>query len=470
MCFFLVIYMNINTKTGGTLKFLFIIFALSIVPLISQETVRKSLNVTVYNENLGVIKDTRTLDIKQGISEVRINDVSEQIDPTSVHIKINGIVLEQNYQYDLASLSKILAKYINKDISLISKEGKVFDGTLISGGTASVVLKRKDGGLIMLPNVGDYQIYVSALPEGLITIPTLVWKLNATKSGKQDVEISYQTGGLDWHAEYVAVLNDNETIMDFNSWVSITNNSGTSYPEAKLKLIAGDVNRVQEEIPRLMYKDSQMRDGAPESQFQEKSFFEYHLYDLQRPATLSNNETKQISLFESAGVKLTKKYLFSGASGYWASDNSQSKVSVVVEFENKKENNLGMPMPKGKVRLYKSDGSNVEFIGEDRIDHTPKDEKIKLKVGDAFDIVAKETKTDEKRISDKVYEYTFEIEIRNRKTEDVIVDIEKNLFSNWEIISSSMKFEKKNASTILFKLPVKKDSTATLNFKVRYSY
>jgi hypothetical protein len=399
-----------------------------------------------------------------------MNDVSELIDPTSVHIKFNGTVLEQNYQYDLASLSKILNKYIDKEISLISKEGKTFDGVLVSAAGAGIVLKRKDGGLIMLPSVQDYQIYVSALPEGLITIPTLVWKLEAKTAGSQDVEVSYQTSGMEWHTEYVAVLNDKDNGMSFNSWVSITNNSGTNYPNAKLRLIAGDVNRVQDNYPVVEYSKQSLRNGVAESQFQEKSFFEYHIYDLQRTATLVNAETKQISLFEADDVKITKKYLYRGNNGYWGGEGAESKVAVVVEFENKKENNLGLALPKGKVRLYKSDEGNLEFIGEDRIDHTPKDEKLKLKVGDAFDIVAKEIKSDEKRISDKVYEYTFEIEIRNKKNEDIVVEIEKNLFSNWEILNSTLKHEKLNSSTVIFKLPVKKNDKSKMNFTVRYSY
>jgi len=332
-----------------------------------------------------------------------------------------------------------------------------------------LVIQKKDGGLTLLPNLAKYRVSVDKLPEGLITKPTLLWLVKTPSSGKQDLEISYQTAGLNWHAEYVAVLNDKDTKTDLKAWVSIENNSGTSYKEAKLKLVAGNVNRVT--TPNYMEKSvntMRVMDGAGE-QFQEKSFFEYHLYDLQRPATINNNETKQISLFDAANISVLKRYFYkSGSYGY--STGSKNKVSVVVEFENKAQNNLGMSMPAGKVRLYKSDGGASEFIGEDMIDHTPKDEKIKLKIGEAFDIVAEETQLENKKITDKIYESTYQIKLRNHKEEEVTVDVEKNLGGNWEVKETNYEYAKKDASTIAFKIPVKKDGESILTIKIRYNY
>jgi hypothetical protein len=322
----------------------------------------------------------------------------------------------------------------------------------------------------MLPSAGKYQISVGSLPEGLITKPTLIWMVNSNSSGKQDVEISYQTSGMNWHAEYVVVLNEDDTKLDLNSWVSVENKSGSTYKNAKLKLVAGDVNLVknnyynQQENDRVYAAKSIQR----EDQFNEKQFFEYHIYDLQRKTTLANNETKQISLFEAADVKAEKKYYYGNRSGYYGGSNQKGKVSVIVEFKNSEANNLSKPMPKGKVRVYKSDGDAFEFIGEDMIDHTPKKEKVKLKIGEAFDIVVEDVQAENRKITNKVYEQSYEVTITNRKNEDIIVDVERMMGFNWEILSSSLKYEKKDSERILFKVPVKANTKTVLKYKVRY--
>ncbi len=334
------------------LSFLF----LSLSEITAQQVDQKSIAVTVYNSNLGVIKDIRTIDIKSGKSQIAITDVAQYIDPTSVHIKLNGEVTEQNYQYDLISLDKILQKYIDKEMQLIGENNEFIEGKLLSAFSGQIVLEKKEGGLVMLPNLSRYRLSVGELPEGLITKPTLLWIVNSNSSGKQDVEISYQTGGMNWHTEYVAVLNENDTELDLNSWVSVENTSGTTYKNAKLKLVAGDVNLVKDMFIQKGRQEmyDMVNKSVSEPQFQEKEFFEYHIYDLQRPTTISNNETKQISLFEAADVKAVKKYFYRSGSSYgYNNPTTTGKVSVVVEFENKESNNMGMPMPKGKVRMYK---------------------------------------------------------------------------------------------------------------------
>lgn len=452
-------------KTKLLIYFLFLIPFLF---LSAQESNQKSVAITVYNNNLGVVKDLRTINIASGTSTIKLTDVAQYIDPTSVHIGIDGEVLEQNYQYDLVSIDKILKKYLDKNIQLINEKGELLEGTLLTANTNQIVLKKEDGGLLMLPNTNKYQISVGELPEGLITKPTLVWMVNSPKSGEQDVEVSYQTSGMNWHAEYVVVLNKDDDRLDLNSWVSVDNNSGATFKNAKLKLIAGDVNLVQPKYNRL-YKAEAMMDMAvaPSSQFEEKSFFEYHIYNLQRHTTLRNNETKQISLFEAENVTVNKKFYYKGGSYYRT--NSKGKVSVIIEFENNKANNLNVPMPKGKVRVYKSDGDALEFIGEDMIDHTSKKETVKLKIGEAFDIVVKDVQTDHKKISTNVYEQKYEITIKNKKDENIVVDVERALGLNWKILSSTLDFEKLNSQNILFKVPVKADGKTVLKYKVRYS-
>ena len=431
----------------------------------AQQENQKSLSVTVYNQNLGVVRDVRSIDLKSGVSNIAITDVAQSIDPTSVHIKLNGEVFEQNYQYDLVSLGKILQKYVDSNIRLIGNNNEIIEGTLLSSNSGQIVLRKPDGGLLMLPNTGNYRFSVGSLPEGLITKPTLLWMVNTPKSGKQNVEISYQTAGMNWHAEYVALLNNNDTKIDLNCWVSIENNSGVTYKNANLKLVAGDVNLVRN-APRPVYDMALQKSNTSGEQFQERGFFEYHIYDLQRATTLAQNETKQISLFETPGIKITKKYYY--GSGYYYGNNS-GKVAVIVEFDNTKDNGLGIPLPKGKIRIYKTDGESNEFIGEDLIDHTPNKERIKLKIGNAFDVLAEESQTDHKKISNKVYEDTYQINLKNRKQEDITIEVERNLGLNWEIINSSLKYAKKNAQTIIFEVPVQKDSETKLTYTVRYS-
>ncbi len=458
---------------AAKLFFVIILFVFSIQTP-GQNPDQKSVAVTVYNANLGVVKDLREMDIKTGTSKIFLTDVAQFIDPTSVHIKINGEVIEQNYQYDLVSLDKILQKYIDREIQLIGENNEFIEGKLLSSFAGQIVIEKKEGGLVMIPNTAKYRFSVGSLPEGLITKPTLVWTVNSKSSGKQNVEISYQTSGMNWHAEYVAVLNQNDTKLDINSWVSVENNSGASYKNAVLKLVAGDINLIQPKEPGMVYMNESMRmdKGAAMQQFQEKEFFEYHIYNLQRPTTLAQNETKQISLFEAGDVKATKKFYYRSGGSYYNYGNSSSagKVAVIVEFENKEEYNLGVPMPKGKVRVYKSDGETIEFIGEDMIDHTPNKEKVKLRIGDAFDVVAEEIQTENNKITDRVYEQAYEIKLKNRKKEDIVVEVERNLGLYWTVLSSSINYEKKDSQNIIFKVPVKADDETVLKFKVRYTY
>lgn len=432
----------------------------------------KSSFVTIYNAGLGVIREIRSFNLPAGVSAINVTDVAQQIDATSVRLKFNGEVLEQNYQYDLANTQKILQRYIGRDIQLIKDNGEILSGKLISVSGADIVLQRKEGGLLMFPTLQGYRLAVDALPEGLISRPTLKCIFNTKKSGTQDVELTYQTGGMSWNAEYVALLDKDDNNMDIKAWVSLTNNSGIAYKDVKLKLVAGDINRVRPQPAYGGIRKSMeaMAVAVDAQQFQEQSFFEYHLYTLQRPATLENNETKQVSLFESQNIKVTKKYQYrSGWGGYYGGEEG-TKVAVVVEFENKQNNNLGVPMPKGRVRMYKSDGESVEFIGEDAIDHTPKDEKISLKVGDAFDIVAEETQTDYKKITDRVHEYTYKIVLKNRKDTDVTVDVKKQLGYSWEVVKSTHKYNKADAQNVEFAIPVSAGKETELVFTIRYNY
>ncbi len=435
----------------------------------AQETDQKSVNVTIYNQNFGVVKDVRKLNITKGVSEIQIRGVAKLIDPTSVHIKFDGAVIEQNYRYDLANMNVILDRYIDKEIMLVGKESS-FSGELMSYAGNQLVIKQKDGGIVMLPNYNEYRLLAPSLPEGLISKPTLNWLVNSTKDGNHDVEISYQTQGLNWHTEYVALLNKDDSKLDMSAWISIENNSGAQYKNANLKLVAGDVNRVDDLNLRkaggLRAEMAYMDKVGSEPQFEEKEFFEYHIYDLQRPTTISDKETKQVSLFETTGVPINKLFIYNSN----GNNIENGKPEVFVEFINSAKSALGMPMPKGKVRLYKSDEKDLEFIGEDLIDHTPKDEKVKLKVGEAFDIRIDEKIVSTKQISRNVSDSEFEVKIKNRKKDKSVVYIDRMLYSNWEILEKNHDYEKLNAYKVRFKIDLPADTEKTLKYKVRFNY
>ena len=301
------------------------------------------------------------------------------------------------------------------------------------------------------------------LPDGLITRPTLVWSINCQQAGKHQTELGYLTNGIQWHAEYVGVVNKDDTILELSGWVSVDNKSGATYENAKLKLVAGDVHRAQDIRPLRRGRGQAEMMIASAPQFEEKAFFEYHLYTLQRPATVANNQIKQISLFSPTEVKVNKTYSYNGA-------RDRKKVRVNLEFENKKTSGLGMPLPKGKVRVYKrDDDKSLVFIGEDFIDHTPKDEKVRVYVGNAFDIVGDRTQKERKSIGKTAWEETWQIKLRNHKEESVRVTIIEHVNFGWEILRNTHEYKKKDAATIEFSIEIPKDAEVVVEYVVRYN-
>ncbi len=452
-----------------------LLVALISVAASAQEN-QKSVSVTIYNSNFGVIKDVREIDLSKGMNTVKIVDVASQLDPTSVLIKLPAHVVEQNYQYDLINFDKVLARYIDKEITVTLQDKSTVTGVLLSASGMQVTIRQKDGGLIMLPNIYDAQVRVPNLPEGLITRPTLVWTIYSEDAGKKTAELSYQASNMSWTAEYVAELNNDDTKMNLNSWVTVTNNSGGTYNDAQLKLIAGEVNRLQRAKTDLRsyakHANDMLMEAAPDyGGFEEKEFFEYHLYDLGRKTTLNNNESKQIALFNANDINIDLKYKVATGSNYYQSEPQKKDVNIVAEFKNSKENNLGLPMPQGRIRVNKSDGKSLEFIGEDRIRHTPKDEIIKLNIGKAFDVVVEESFIEHKQVSDKVNEYEYEISARNRKSnKNIEIDFETLITyynTNWEILKLDYKWEKKSANMIAYKVPIKAGEEKKFRLRIR---
>jgi hypothetical protein len=460
----------------------------------TSTTTDEGIALTIYNQNFGVVREKRKVDVPEKIGMLRFTDVAAQIDGTSVQFKSltdpKATVLEQNYEYDLVSADKLLEKYIDKQLAVLTKDGSRYSGSLLSFDANQLVL-RQDGEkneIVMVQrgdNVKDIQF--GALPEGLITKPTLVWKLATEKVGQQLIEVAYQTGGINWQADYSAVLNAKDSALDLGGWVTINNQSGATYKDAKLKLIAGDVRRV-EPPPSRMYRLAGMAKAAvaDEAGFAEKAFFEYHLYTLGRPATVAQNQTKQIELLKAADVPVKKVFLYEGAPQFrfygglisdanYGSEEGNKKVNVIIEVKNSKDNHMGMALPKGKVRLYKRDEADgsLEFIGEDQIDHTPKDETVKLHIGDAFDIVGERKRTDfHVDTSRHVMTESFEIHVRNHKDEPVEVLVKESLYrwNNWEITASNQKWTKYDSNTIHFPVKVDKDGEQVITYTVRYTW
>jgi len=427
------------------------------------------VSVTVYNSNLGVVHETRTLEFEKGSGRVSFTDVPSQIDPTSVGFELvdrgkTAVILEQNYAYDLVSPEKIYSKYIDRKIDLFDKSGNIFGGTLLSFSGGAFVLRDDDGRVQIVRAEQVVNANFPDLPEGLITRPTLFWLYESDFSGRADCEVSYQTGGIDWSAEYVGILTDDEKQLDLTGWSSINNRSGATYTDATLKLIAGDIHRASKpRLPMAPRAEDAVLFKAAAAGFEEKEFFEYHMYTLPRKATLADNEIKQISLFEPAWADVEKEFLYQP-------EVNNKKVKVTIKFMNSKSAGLGIPLPEGRARVFKADddGSMI-LLGEDRIDHTPRDEEVNLTIGFAFDISAEEKVVDYTKISTQVEERKYEIALRNHKKEDVTIKVEKKLYGDWTITQSSHKYNKKDANTIVFDVPVKSGGKEAVAFTVRTS-
>lgn len=425
----------------------------------------REVQITVYNDDLGLVRDVRDVELAAGPGSLSVTDVAARIDATSVHLKSltreGGLtVLEQNYRYDLASPDRILERYLDAQVQAVLEGGELHEGKLLSF-TGDQFVLMGDKGLSILQREKIVDVRCPALPSGLITRPTLVWTVDADRAGSQKAELSYLTNGISWHAEYVAVVNETDTGADLAGWVSIDNQSGATYPDAKLQLIAGDVNRVQPSPPTrpmLAMEGARMKADVG---FEEESFFEYHLYTLPRPTTIQDRETKQIALFPPARTPALKLYEYKP----WA---DETKVRTVLQFENREDRGLGMPLPKGKVRTYKRDTSGgQQFIGEDWIDHTPKDEKVRLFLGNAFDIVAERTVKDQNRISDRVWEQTVEVKFRNHKKEKVTIVAEDRFWGDWQVVDSTVPARKKDATTAEWSVDVAPDGETILTYTVR---
>jgi len=449
---------------------------------VTQEQ-QKGVSLTVYNQNLGLVKDNREIQFGTGVQEVRFMDVASQINPTTLHLKSlsdpEGLrILEQNYEYDLMNPQKLLEKYVGKKVKVLDKnyytgEERIVEATLLSTNGGPVF---QIDGSIHLGHPG--RVILPEIPENLIAKPTLVWLLQNRVSRPQNVEASYLTGGISWKADYVFVLNPKDSRGDLSGWVTVDNKSGASYRDATLKLVAGDIHRAQgrEELYSALDRAAKAAvSGTVMREFREEGFFEYHLYTLQGKSTIKDNQTKQLSLLSATDVPVEKQLIYYGAQDYYRNQFgapvSNQKVGVYLEVANKKENRLGLPLPKGVVRVYKADeGGSLQFVGEDWIDHTPKDEKVKIKMGEAFDVVGERIQKDWRKIAWNIYEVEWEIKLRNHKKEDAQVKIVEPVPGDWEILRSSHSYEKSEAHTLQYLVDVPVDREVKVNYRVRIKF
>lgn len=450
--------------------------------------------ITIYNQGFALVKEDRMLDLKQGRQTVAIENVAALIEPDSVGFhsitnKDSFNVLEQNYQYDLISPEAILNKAVGSRIRFIrvlpNSSKEVLTGFLLSAPTAVVnaqtegggggmetyngmVIKTDDGRIVLNPTG---EIEVDSIPEGLISKPTLLWDIDSRSAGQNTVELSYLTEGMTWNANYVLTLGDAGK-ADLLGWVTLNNSSGATFKNARLKLLAGNVNRAQA-APQMKAMGG-FGGNAPAPQFQEQSLFEYHLYTLQRPTTLRDKETKQISLLEGHNVAVTKRLIVDAlqtVGRYYPSEGTVGtgpiSPQVRLEFVNSQDNGLGMPLPKGSIKVYQRDNSgSVQMLGEDSIDHTPKDEKISLVVGRSFDVVAERSRTEYHVLGPRSYSETFKIVVRNHKDVDQPVTILERHYGDWTVATTSDPFTKLDSSTMQYVVTVPANGSKTVTYTV----
>ncbi|MES2502814.1 MAG: DUF4139 domain-containing protein [Pseudomonadota bacterium] len=448
---------------------------------------QQSVAVTIYNGDLALVKDTRKVQLNTGLNALALRDVSAQIRPETALLRsINAPgslnLLEQNFDFDLLTPAKLLEKYVGKTVGLI----KTNPATGIETTEQATVLSANNGVVLKIGNRIETgingRIVYDNVPANLRDRPTLVTQINNKGATDQTVELSYLTGGLGWKADYVAELNSKENMLDLSGWVTLSNTSGASYKNAKLQLVAGDVNRVQQS-PRAMAmqmrkNDMMMAEAA--APMAEESLLEYHLYTLDRPTTIAENQTKQVALLSATGVPVRKELVLRGADYYYQGQygeiGSKMKVGVFIEFENKEASKLGMPLPKGILRVYKKDSAgNAQFVGEDNIDHTPKNETVRLKLGEAFDVTADKKQTDFKVLprpskGNNLYESAFELTLKNAKKEKVTVTVQEPISGDWKIISENKAHTKVNSHLAEWKIEIPAEDKVTLIYRAQVKY
>ena len=451
--------------------------------IVSSLNDQTSVAVTIYNQDLALVRDARKITLKPGQQTLAFREVSANIRPQTALLAAPGLrVLEQNFEYDLLTPQSLLEKYVGQKVMLVKShpttgEETEQEATVLSSGSGTVL------------RVGDHiesgipgRLIFPAVPENLRDRPTLTMLVDSKTTEAQPVVLSYLTGGLSWQADYVAELGADDTSLDLNGWVTLKNESGATYENAQLKLVAGDVNRVRERMQptRMMARGAVLAESAMDSGMSEESMFEYHLYTLGRPTTIKEKQSKQVALMQADSVQVKKEFVLDGQNYYYSNKagdlGKKMKVGVFVELKNSKEAGIGQPLPAGIMRVYKKDSSgSLQFVGEDRIDHTPENETVRLKLGDAFDVTADKKQTDFKKLSgfsryNYAFESAFKMVLKNAKDEAVTVRVQEPLPGDWEMVEESAPHVKESASTAVWRIKVEPKSSTVLTWRVKVKY
>lgn len=445
-------------------------------------TDQSDLAVTVYNSNIALIRDVRQLQLPGGLFRLKFMDIAATVNPATVHFRSltepdKVSVIEQNYEYDLLEPAKLLNKYIGKEVTLTrtymengSTRHEDIKATLLANNNGPVW---KIGNDIVTGLYGESYRFPE-VPANLYDRPTLLMSLENSGARKQSIEASYLATNLSWNSDYVLTVARDDRTADLDGWVTIVNNSGTAFHNARLQLVAGDLNRIQQTHLRdanAAYEMAAKAAAAP--QFQQESFSEYHLYTLGRRTSVEDKETKQISLLQGSAVPVEKLFIVNGQYFYYHNQQNpgspiKDPVNVYYKFKNEEKAGLGVPLPAGNLRVYQKDSKGgVLFVGEDRIEHTPKDEFINVKIGSAFDVVAERKQTDFKSISTRVWEMEFEIRLRNHKDAPITVQVNEPIGGDWQMLSSSYKYTKTAAFAAQFDVPVKANGESVLRYRIR---
>jgi hypothetical protein len=453
--------------------------------LSTTEKDQVDLAVTVYNSNLALVRDVRQIHLSAGVFPLHFEDVAASINPATVHFRSLSepaklSVVEQNYEYDLLEPAKLLQKYVGREVTLVRAEKDAGSTRWVE--TKALLLSDNNGpvwkiGDEIVTGMSADSYRFPDLPGNLYSRPTLVWTLDNRGANAQKVEASYLTGNMSWKADYVLTVTRDEKAADLDGWVTLANNSGVTYSNAKLQLVAGEIHQVAPATGGLPeYAKVQRATAAPAPQFAQESFSEYHLYSLERRTSIQNNESKQISLLNGTGVPVEKYLMVEGQAYYYRNPQGignaiPEPVKVYYRFKNEEKSGLGMPLPAGTVRVYQADSKGgVQFVGEDNIQHTPKDETLKVYIGNAFDVVCERKQTDYKKLSSNQFEMEYTITLRNHKDAPVTVEVREPVGGDWEVVSSNFKPMKLNSTTIGFQVPVEKAGGATLTYRVRVKW
>ncbi len=434
--------------------------------------------LTVYNEDLGLVREIRDISIDKGTTRINFDDVASRIIPQSVNFNClddnSAKIIEQNFAYDLVSTEALLNRYLGKNITLVGEDDRRYSGELLSADGKSIILRSPDGevAVVAAAKIADYKF--PSLPEGLYIKPSLRWLLNANSAGKRRCEVSYLTNGISWAADYVAVVADDESHIDLSGWVTINNQCGSSFEDATLKLVAGDVHRLPTAKGVPDYEVMRKADVLMGAAFAEEEFFEYHLYTLERKATINDREIKQLTLVSPTRTKAQKVFIADATGYYRRGSDDRFKIKTYLEFENSSKAGLGIPLPKGAIRVYKADSKGaLQFIGEDMIDHTPKDEMVRVYLGDAFDITGTRKLVSREDLGAQGYYFreTYEIGLKNHKKEDIVVKVVEHPqgWREWKIVKSSLPFRKVDNYRIEFEVNVPAEGETTLSYSIQYN-